>query len=191
MAVFLTEVSARHTLLRKEKIVKSEKTRLGIVGGKLTGAGTVDLPLEVDNAPELENLGVESPEEEPTNLRDIPMADHGEGSNSAEHSPASEQSLFVSDDSAEDGSSRIQRHQDARSKHEPTSIDPENSADDKKKMLLHTTYDGFAIYGRILCLVVKRRGVSKGKDRGGGSGQAMMEEWIASTQLVEGQLMEG
>lgn len=147
--------------------------------------------MEVENGPELENLGVESPEEPPTNLRDIPMADHGEGKDSAQHSPASEQSLFIPDDSAEDGSSRIRRHQDAQTKRELTSIDPEDGTDDKKKMLLNTSYDGFAIYGRILCLVVKRRGVTKGKDRGGGTGQAMMEEWIASTQLAEGQLMEG
>ena len=151
----------------------------------------MDLPLEVENEPELENFGVESPEEQPTNLRDIPMADHGEGKDSAQHSPASEQSLFISDDSAEDGSSRIKRHPDPRGQREPTSIDPEDGADDKKKMLLNTSYDGFAIYGRILCLVVKRRGVTKGKDRAGGTGQAMMEEWIASTQLAEGQLMEG
>lgn len=157
----------------------------------MTGTGTVDLPLEVDNEPELENVEVESPEEEPTNLRDIPMADHGERANSAKHSPASEQSLFISDDSAEDDPAGIQRRQDARSKHEPVSVDPEHSADDKKKMLLNTNYDGFAIYGRILCLVVKRRGGSKGKDRAGGTGQAMMEEWIASTQLGDGQLMEG
>lgn len=147
--------------------------------------------MEFDNEPDLENVGVESPTDQSTNLRDIPMADHGEGSNSAEHSPASEQSLFISDDSAEDSPSRIQRRRGARSKHEPTLIDPEHNADDKKKMLLNTTYHGFAIYGRILCLVVKRRGGTKGKDRAGGTGQAMMEEWIASTQLGEGQLMEG
>lgn len=172
-------------------MVKSEKARLGTVGGKLTGAGTMDLPLEVDNGPDLDNLGVESPEAETMNLRDIPMADNGEGRDSAEQTPASEQSLFVSDDSAEDGSSRIQRHQDTEGKHEPAPNDPEDGVEDKKKMALNTTYDGFSIYGRILCLVVKRRGVTKGKDRGGGTGQAMMEEWIASTQLAEGQLMEG
>jgi len=57
-------------------------------------------------------------------------------------------------------------------------------------MLLNTTYDGFSIYGRILCLVVKRRGTGKGKELVGGAGQAMMEEWIASTQIAEGQMMD-
>ncbi len=69
--------------------------------------------------------------------------------------------------------------------------------DDKKKMAMDISYEGFAIYGRVLCLVVKRR--SDGGARGGSSavppsnksqtgrpgGQAMMENWIASTQLPE------
>ena len=29
--------------------------------------------------------------------------------------------------------------------------------DEKKKMAMDTTYEGFAIYGRVLCLVVKRK----------------------------------
>ena len=62
--------------------------------------------------------------------------------------------------------------------------------DDKKKLALRTSYDGFSIYGRILCLVVKRRGNAKGKDLVGGAGQAMMEEWIASTQMGEAQMMD-
>lgn len=159
--------------------------------GKLTGAGTMEMPLEVENGTELENLGVESPEEPSTDLKDIPMAHHGDGRDSTERTPASEQSLFVSDDLAEDESSRTQRHQDARGELGRTPLEPEDGADDKKKMSLHTTYDGFAIYGRILCLVVKRRGVTKGRDRAGGTGQAMMEEWIASTQMEEGPVMEG
>jgi len=60
------------------------------------------------------------------------------------------------------------------------------AADDKKKMGLRTTYDGFAIYGRVLCLVVKRREGARGKGPAAvGAGKAMMEEWIASTQAPE------
>lgn len=62
--------------------------------------------------------------------------------------------------------------------------------DEKKKLALNTTYDGFSIYGRILCLVVKRKGTAKGKEVAGGSGQAMMEEWISSTQMGQGQMMD-
>jgi hypothetical protein len=59
----------------------------------------------------------------------------------------------------------------------------EEEDDDKKKMALDTFYDGFSIYGRVLCLVVKRKD-KKGKGPAGlTGGQAMMEEWITSTQM--------
>lgn len=71
--------------------------------------------------------------------------------------------------------------------------------DDKKKMAMDISYEGFAIYGRVLCLVVKRRERGKGgssaamKSIGSGKsqpdrlgGQAMMENWITSTQLPAG-----
>jgi hypothetical protein len=68
--------------------------------------------------------------------------------------------------------------------------------DDKKKMAMDISYEGFAIYGRVLCLVVKRRdGGGKGGSTAGPSGgksqsdrlggQAVMENWITSTQLPE------
>ena len=51
---------------------------------------------------------------------------------------------------------------------------------DEKKMIMQTTYDGFSVYGRALCLVVKRRDTA-GKEP---IGQAAMENWIASTQQL-------
>jgi hypothetical protein len=192
VAVFLTEVSTRHTLLRKEKRMKSEKARLGTVDGRLTDAGTVDKPLDVEIAPALGTLREESPHEIKMNLGDIPTVNEGDGRSHAAPTPGSEQSLFVSDDSADEDSERMLSHQ-------PAAPEPPDSAmanvvdgdDDQKKMSFNTTYDGFSIYGRILCLVVKRRGVAKGKDPAGGSGQAMMEDWIASTQMGDAQLADG
>ena len=56
-------------------------------------------------------------------------------------------------------------------------------SDDKKKMAMDTTYDGFSIYGRVLCLVVKRKD-KKGKAPANlAGGQATMENWISSTQM--------
>ena len=72
----------------------------------------------------------------------------------------------------------------------------EDDGDGKKKLGFRTSYAGFAIYGRILCLVVKRKtggGVGKGKEMRGGAGQAMMEEWIG-TQVAreeEGGVIDG
>jgi hypothetical protein len=58
---------------------------------------------------------------------------------------------------------------------------------DKKKMGFHTSYDGFSIYGRILCLVVKRRGASnKTASSAADSSQQMMENWV-STQAAQDQ----
>lgn len=56
---------------------------------------------------------------------------------------------------------------------------------DDKKLQLTTSYDGFGIWGWVLCLLVTRKG-QKGRKRmddGAGaatSGQALMEEWIGT-----------
>ena len=69
---------------------------------------------------------------------------------------------------------------------EPKEVEGEDeSQDDKKKLGLNTSYEGFSIYGRILCLVVKRRG---GRTSTGGAGapvssQKMLENWV-STQAA-------
>ena len=73
-------------------------------------------------------------------------------------------------------------------------IDPDRlsegaSQDEKKKAGLSTVYDGFQIYGRILCLVVKRKDGTKGKQLFG-SGKGMVEEWISSTQANENDRFE-
>ena len=75
-------------------------------------------------------------------------------------------------------------------------------AEDKKKMAVDISYEGFAIYGRVLCLVVKRRGSGQktaqpgtsNKSQGGGSSQmgnqAVMENWITSTQMPPDQVAD-
>ncbi|KAI0397384.1 hypothetical protein F5Y17DRAFT_455046 [Xylariaceae sp. FL0594] len=77
--------------------------------------------------------------------------------------------------------------------------------EDKKKLTMDISYEGFSIYGRVLCLVVKRREVSAAeatgrnagsstaatgstapKAGGRGKGQTMMENFILSTQVPAG-----
>ncbi|KAK7984874.1 hypothetical protein PG988_002496 [Apiospora saccharicola] len=67
--------------------------------------------------------------------------------------------------------------------------------DDKKKLAMDISYEGFSIYGRVLCLVVKRRDQSNATGSGGGGaigkgkqggGSAMMENFIISTQVPAG-----
>lgn len=78
-----------------------------------------------------------------------------------------------------------------------SSEDGAGENDDKKKLALDVSYDGFAIYGQVLCLVVKRRETGRPVQHaaGGGGvnargrpeGQAMMENWISSTQIPVGE----
>lgn len=107
-----------------------------------------------------------------------------------------EDDLFVGDDDS-DGSAAApppaKRRKDAAS---PAEHEPQR--DDKKKLAMDIRYEGFSIYGRVLCLVVKKRdGLSAGRNaaaktgrRAGqsaapGGGQAVMENWITSTQMPE------
>lgn len=55
-------------------------------------------------------------------------------------------------------------------------------SDDKKKLHFQTTYDGFSIWGWVLCLLVTRRGGPSKKMTDSNAAQALMEEWISSTQ---------
>lgn len=86
-----------------------------------------------------------------------------------------EDGLFIEGDDDDDEEPLTKRMKD-------TALAPEDGNEDKKKMAMNTSYDGFSIYGRVLCLVVKQRDTGKGKGWVSG-GQAMMEEWITSTQM--------
>lgn len=105
--------------------------------------------------------------------------------------------LFVDDDDS-DGSAAApppaKRRRDAASPAEH-----EAQRDDKKKLAMDISYEGFSIYGRVLCLVVKKRGGPSaggrsapakaggrtGQSAAPGGGQAVMENWITSTQMPE------
>ncbi|KAK3497282.1 uncharacterized protein B0T23DRAFT_426410 [Neurospora hispaniola] len=102
--------------------------------------------------------------------------------------------LFIgdSDDAGSEGPPERKR----RKSKQPAAQEEER--DDKKKLAMDISYEGFAIYGRVLCLVVKRRDVEKtvtGPSSGKAltaqpGGQAMMENWITSTQLPEAAVGE-
>lgn len=105
--------------------------------------------------------------------------------------------LFVSDDDS-DGSATAPPPAKRR-KDGARPAEHEAQRDDKKKLAMDIRYEGFSIYGRVLCLVVKKRdGASAGRNapatktgrRAGqsaapGGGQAVMENWITSTQMPE------
>jgi hypothetical protein len=55
--------------------------------------------------------------------------------------------------------------------------------DDKKRLAFDTTYEGFSIWGRVLCLFIERRGTAGRKQpEFQGNSQTLMQDWIQSTQ---------
>lgn len=159
---------------------------------KITGAGTGttdETPIPADDP--IPGLRIEDSDDDDDAMafqfQDLPSADpdsdaesstqrrrskrrRGAGSNSEESDD-----LFVDQDEVH-GPKRVR---------ENSSLGGEGD-EDKKKMVLNTSYDGYRIYGRVLCLVIKRRDMTTkrgGKEAARGGGQAMMEEWIASTQM--------
>jgi hypothetical protein len=196
VSIFLTETSTRHSLLTKQKHFRDiNKKGIQSNSSKLTGA-TNDTAIDVEDAPIIRR---EESDEDRVNLQDLSEADaEAEDDDDAE----SDDSLFVSEDSGPRRSKRTRGTPNTESRSESPGTEPlskrarneagEEEADDKKKMAMDTSYDGFSIYGRVLCLVVKRKD-KKGKGVAGigGGGQAMMEDWITSTQMPPPQDDDG
>ena len=183
VSIFLTETSTRHSLLTKQKhFNEPNKKSMKSNSSKLTG-DTDDTAIDVEDIPPIMR---ENSDEVEVNIQDLPVA---------EGSQLETDDLFVSDD---DGPRRSKRARAAtiidsdeefilsgerpskRAKDKTPAIREE--ADDKKKMAMRTTYDGFSIYGRVLCLVIKRKD-KRGNTQTPTGGQAMMEDWISSTQM--------
>jgi hypothetical protein len=223
VSIFLTETDTRHSLLHKKKLFRDKvQTRLTSNSSKLVGASR-EAPIDVEGQGAAEtDVPVLHEDDQVISLADIPMVDetadsestnrrakrrrHGRGEDAEsasddesdvevmENSSADE--LFVGGESDESDVA-IDQRPPKRRKEKAAAEGDTAERDDKKKMAMDISYEGFAIYGRVLCLVVKRLG--DGAGRGGTSaapssnkaqtgrpgGQAMMENWIASTQLPE------
>jgi hypothetical protein len=171
----LTETSTRHSLLTKHKTFReAKKPKLISNSNKLTG-DTSETAIQVEDAPV---IPPEESEEDEVELANLPSADEedslfveGEGPRRSKRSRRAAD-IEASPDSSSGNKSPMERN-----------VENLEEPDEKKKMGMDTTYEGFAIYGRVLCLVVKRRD-KKGKGPvSNGGGKAMMEDWITSTQM--------
>ena len=209
VSIFLTELSSRHSILKKEKTFVSKGGRIKSNSAKMTG--TREVPIDVvDEEEEAHRSEVlvrrESTEEDddglPRGLHSIPFASHdvveeeeaaaaaAAAAVSGKARQAHDESLFVSENSEDSDFEKMPTPERGKATNPPAVAEGVGEEagelqDDKKKAAFKTTYDGYSIYGRILCLIVKRKG-QKGKPAvGGGAGQAMMEEWITSTQAME------
>lgn len=180
MSIFLTEIGTRHSLLTKSKTFKA-KGKIVSNSGRLTG--TDDSPIQIQDDAESVMIRGESDDDEiGLNLEDIPTADpfdnEGETRSKRQRNPT----IIDSGSSDEDSELAQGRPPSKRSKTNQR-IEP-GPEDDKKKLGLNTAYEGFSIWGWVLCLLITRKDGS-GKKSGSSSdstGQAVMEEWIASTQ---------
>jgi hypothetical protein len=188
VSIYLKDQPSRHSILTKQKNF-SDKPRLKSNSTKLTGwlnTGTNEAPIDVDEDDVVIPAEEEEDEDDVMALSNIPEAPAGSGEIQPGTTPSD--ALFVhSSDSDEDlfhtQEDPLPSAQQSRGSHDALQNPDaeEGGSDDKKKLGLQTNYEGFAIYGRILCLVVKRRG---GPAAPKGNSQAMMESWV-STQIAQ------
>lgn len=91
-----------------------------------------------------------------------------------------DEDITISDIPAADDESDV----DATTQVIDDTLNPEGDDDDKKKLGFKTTYDGFSIWGWVLCLFVERKGGPGQKSSAAteGNAQALMQDWITSTQ---------
>ncbi|KAG9238223.1 hypothetical protein BJ875DRAFT_368349 [Amylocarpus encephaloides] len=176
VSIFLTDTSTRHSLLTKHKHFRENSQKaLTSNSTKITG-GTHESAIEVDDIP---NIRREEGEEDILDIADIPAVED-------------EDSLFVDDRPRRskrtrnaidvDSSPTSSPEPAAKRSKDVATESTEGESDEKKKMTMETSYEGFAIYGRVLCLVVKRKD-KRARGPSSGGGQAMMEHWITSTQM--------
>ncbi|GKU19339.1 unnamed protein product [Fusarium langsethiae] len=199
VSIFLTETSTRHSLLYKTKHFKDKlPPKLESNSSRLIGE-TDSVPVDVDD--EYRAPVLQEEDEEDANLSDIPvvetttrrskrqrgMLDPGQDDNEVSEDDETASAIEI------DSDTEAPPHKRPRAREN----DGLDASDDKKKLAMDVSYEGFAIYGQVLCLVVKKRAsaaASSSSSGGGGAkgrpeGQAMMENWISSTQVPVGEDM--
>lgn len=199
MSIFLTELSTRHSLLTKQKNLHEKENKMQSNSGKLTGwlERTSEKALNVGGVENTITIREESDEERGETIDDYPeIQGHNKepkrrGKRAREES---NEALFMSDDISEDEGFQAQNGPTSkRSRAAIKTVPTVEEEDDKKKVRLKTSYDGFTIYGRILCLVVKRRGGGKGRMPGAPAnvaGQQMLENWVSTQAAQDGLTLD-
>ena len=196
VSIFLTDPSTRHSLLVKQKDFEKKKKKIQSNSGKLTGwlKGSHDTPINVDEGDEYQPVQIreESDDEASMTLDDFHPVSLSTASKSKEKNVQEEE---VSED---EGFQSPLEHAKGWDK---------AVEDDKKKLDMNLSYDGFSIYGRVLCLVVKRKGqraptineagpAALPAAAGGGasdnpdSGRHMLENWVSTQAAQEATILE-
>lgn len=197
VTIFLTELSTRHSLLTKKKEF-GDRPKLKSTGNKLTGwLNNSENPIHVEDA-ERPTQVLQEDGDNVVALHDIPEADTGGKRKTPNANADEDDALFVSSSDEEFFQTQRERTSKRRKKAAEKGRTParsgehEEDADDKKKLALNTSYEGFTIYGRILCLVVKRKGkkAAPGSTTAPVGGSQMMEQWVSTQAAQEAGLDE-
>ncbi|KAL6837505.1 hypothetical protein V8C40DRAFT_230147 [Trichoderma camerunense] len=199
VSVFLMETDTRHSLLTKQKFFRDKAPSALQSNASRLIAETNATPIDVD-ANDFAPIRIEEDSDnEGVALSDIPSANTN--TNTRRRAKRQRSNTLEIDDSDEfedagDGDSASVVDVDSDG-HQPLpkrprgpvklpAAEPEGEFHDdyKKKLAMDVSYEGFAIYGRVLCLIVKKK---ENKTQQNLGGQAMMENWIASTQIPVGE----
>ncbi len=199
VSIFLTETSTRHSILTKHKFFHDKAPqKIQSNTNRLIGE-TNETPLDVDTFESAAVVREESDEDDTDGLSVIPAAPASKSQASKRR--RSDQAVFEVDDSDADAESDL-FVSDSDQGPPPgkrsrvlsgSGVDADDVDDDKKKMEMDVSYEGFAIYGRVLCLVVRKKDGRNPKTANKGAigiqpaGQAKMENWISSTQVPVGE----
>lgn len=185
----------------KQKVFK-EKPPIRSNSGKLTGwltSGSSEQPVVVDDGT-ANPIIREEEDDGAIELADIPepdvLAEHGYESDRRKRRRGDNRenpitTLEDSDDSfqQETAPSKKRSKKGNRGMPEETNDDDDESeaGDEKKKLGLNTSYEGFSIYGRVLCLVVKRKQSrhQAGTASGATSSEQMLENWVSTQAAIE------
>ncbi|KAI5467392.1 hypothetical protein BGZ63DRAFT_419105 [Mariannaea sp. PMI_226] len=210
VSIFLMETSTRHSLLFKTKHFRERMPpRIESTSTKLISE-TNQTPVDVDDLENQIPILREDDEDENIELAAIPSMETVRQSKRQRQGRAQDDELdglFVASDEDE-ALSAVEIDSDTeapplkRHRIRATLSDEftDQGGDDKKKLAMDVSYEGFAIYGQVLCLVVKKKENGKAplpSNRRGGTlanasgsrpeGQASMVNWISSTQVPVGE----
>jgi hypothetical protein len=187
VTIFLTELSTRHSLLTKQKTF-NDKPKLKSTSNRLTGwLNTSDNAINVEEEERPPQI-LQEEDDEVVELKDIPEAYTAGKSKTKAQKNNDDDALFVSSSDEETFQTQREHTTKKRKRVDKARDEDEDAyapADDKKKLAMNTSYDGFSIYGRILCLVVKRKGKQASSvSHAPAGGSEMMEQWV-STQAAQ------
>jgi hypothetical protein len=173
-------LTKQKTFSTKPKLESNAKKMTDWMGGLNT-----DTAIRVDEGDEVPAVLLEEDGEE-VSLQDIPELDtagtgtkrqRGDDNDEDDH-------IFIQSEDDEEEDPAPKRR---KKKTKVTDEISKEQDEDKKKLGMKTSYEGFSIYGRILCLIVKRKGVKKSAG-GNSAGTQMLENWVSTQADNEGVL---